>query len=131
TDAIAAGLSGALLPPEVSAESDRISDPGATPLAVRSDERVLGMIELKDTIKAGLPERFAEFRRMGIRTVMITGDNARTAATIAREAGVDDFIAQATPEEKIAFIRTQQAEGHLVAMTGDGTNDAPALAQSD
>ena len=98
---------------------------------LESEGRVLGVIELKDTVKEGLVERFAEFRRMGIRTVMITGDNARTAATIAKEAGVDDFIAQATPEEKIAFIRTQQAEGHLVAMTGDGTNDAPALAQSD
>src|SRR4029077_1133684 len=79
----------------------------------------------------GLPARFAEFRRMGIRTVMITGDNPRTAATIAREAGVDDFIAQATPEDKIAFIRKEQADGHLVAMTGDGTNDAPAVAQAD
>ncbi len=95
------------------------------------DGRVLGMIELKDTVKEGLVERFAEFRKMGIRTVMITGDNPRTAATIAREAGVDDFIAQATPEDKIAFIRKEQADGHLVAMTGDGTNDAPALAQSD
>ncbi len=119
------------LPPEVLAESDRIADQGATPLILESEGRVLGLIELKDTVKEGLVERFAEFRRMGIRTVMITGDNARTAATIAREAGVDDFIAQATPEEKIAFIRSQQAEGHLVAMTGDGTNDAPALAQSD
>ena len=95
------------------------------------DGVVLGLIELKDTIKEGLPERFAEFRRMGIRTVMITGDNPRTAATIAREAGVDDFIAQATPEDKIAFIRKEQADGHLVAMTGDGTNDAPAVAQAD
>src|SRR6185312_2067308 len=84
-----------------------------------------------DTVKEGLVDRFAEFRRMGIRTVMITGDNPRTAATIAREAGVDDFIAQATPEAKIGFIRQEQADGHLVAMTGDGTNDAPALAQSD
>jgi K+-transporting ATPase ATPase B chain len=92
---------------------------------------VLGLIGLKDTIKAGLPQRFAEFRKMGIRTVMITGDNPRTAATIAREAGVDDFIAQATPEDKIAFIRKEQADGHLVAMTGDGTNDAPAVAQAD
>ena len=115
----------------VAADADRIADLGATPLVLESEGRVLGVIELKDTVKEGLVERFAEFRRMGIRTVMITGDNPRTAATIAREAGVDDFIAQATPEEKIAFIRTQQAEGHLVAMTGDGTNDAPALAQSD
>ncbi len=119
------------LPEGVVTEADRIADLGATPLVLESEGRVLGVIELKDTVKEGLVERFAEFRKMGIRTVMITGDNPRTAATIAKEAGVDDFIAQATPEEKIAFIRTQQAEGHLVAMTGDGTNDAPALAQSD
>jgi potassium-transporting ATPase ATP-binding subunit len=119
------------LPPEVTADADRIADLGATPLVLESEGRILGVIELKDTVKEGLVERFAEFRRMGIRTVMITGDNPRTAATIASEAGVDDFIAQATPEQKIAFIRAQQAEGHLVAMTGDGTNDAPALAQSD
>jgi len=119
------------LPPEVVDGSDHIADRGATPLVLESDGRILGLIELKDTVKEGLVERFAEFRRMGIKTVMITGDNPRTAATIAREAGVDDFIAQATPENKIAFIRAQQAEGHLVAMTGDGTNDAPALAQSD
>jgi K+-transporting ATPase ATPase B chain len=119
------------LPAEVMAESDRIADQGATPLVLESESNVLGLIELKDTVKEGLVERFAEFRRMGIRTVMITGDNPRTAATIAREAGVDDFIAQATPEQKIGFIRQEQADGHLVAMTGDGTNDAPALAQSD
>ncbi len=119
------------LPAEVSAVADRLADLGATPLVLEVDGRVLGVIELKDTIKAGLPERFAEFRRMGIRTVMITGDNPRTAATIAREAGVDDFIAQASPEDKIAFIRKEQADGHLVAMTGDGTNDAPAVAQAD
>ena len=119
------------LPAAVTAEADRIADLGATPLILESEGRVLGVIELKDTVKEGLVERFAEFRRMGIKTVMITGDNPRTAATIAKEAGVDDFIAQATPEQKIAFIREQQAEGHLVAMTGDGTNDAPALAQSD
>jgi potassium-transporting ATPase ATP-binding subunit len=129
-DAIAAGLDGPM-PAEIAADADRIADAGATPLAIRADGRVLGMIELKDTVKEGLVERFAEFRRMGIRTVMITGDNPRTAATIAKEAGVDDFIAQATPEDKIAFIRREQADGHLVAMTGDGTNDAPALAQSD
>jgi potassium-transporting ATPase ATP-binding subunit len=129
-DAIGADLNGAM-PAEVLAATDRIADQGATPLALRTDGRVLGLIELKDTVKEGLVERFAEFRRMGIRTVMITGDNPRTAATIAREAGVDDFIAQATPEAKIGYIRTQQADGHLVAMTGDGTNDAPALAQSD
>ncbi len=129
-DAIGAGLDGAL-PAELNEATDRISDAGATPLAMRRDGRPIGVIELKDTVKEGLPERFAEFRRMGIRTVMVTGDNPRTAATIAREAGVDDFIAQATPEDKIGFIRREQAEGHLVAMTGDGTNDAPAVAQAD
>ena len=129
TDAIDAKVGG--LPTEIVQESDRIADLGGTPLVLESEGRILGVIELKDTVKEGLVERFAEFRRMGIKTVMITGDNPRTAATIAKEAGVDDFIAQATPEDKIAFIRAQQAEGHLVAMTGDGTNDAPALAQSD
>jgi K+-transporting ATPase ATPase B chain len=129
-DAIGADLDGAL-PPELLAETEAVADRGATPLAIRSDGHVLGVIELKDTVKEGLVERFAQFRKMGITTVMITGDNPRTAATIAREAGVDDFIAEARPEDKIAFIRGQQAEGHLVAMTGDGTNDAPALAQSD
>ncbi|HEY4751797.1 MAG TPA: potassium-transporting ATPase subunit KdpB [Candidatus Limnocylindrales bacterium] len=129
-EAIAADVDGQM-PLELLAEADRIADAGATPLAIRDGDRVLGMIELKDTVKEGLVERFEEFRKMGIRTVMITGDNPRTAATIAREAGVDDFIAQATPEAKIAFIRKEQADGHLVAMTGDGTNDAPALAQSD
>jgi K+-transporting ATPase ATPase B chain len=129
-DAIAADLDDAM-PAELLKEADRIADAGATPLALRDDGRVVGLIELKDTVKEGLVERFAEFRKMGIRTVMITGDNPRTAATIAREAGVDDFIAQATPEAKIGFIRKEQADGHLVAMTGDGTNDAPALAQSD
>ena len=129
-DAIAADLDEAM-PSELVEATHRIADQGATPLAIRRDGRILGMIELKDTIKEGLTERFAEFRKMGIRTVMITGDNPRTAATIAKEAGVDDFIAQATPEDKIAYIRAQQAEGHLVAMTGDGTNDAPAVAQAD
>ncbi|HJW21769.1 MAG TPA: potassium-transporting ATPase subunit KdpB, partial [Candidatus Limnocylindrales bacterium] len=129
-DAIGADLDGQM-PPELLARTDVIADAGATPLAIRQGNRALGLIELKDTVKEGLVERFAEFRKMGIRTVMITGDNPRTAATIAREAGVDDFIAQATPEAKIAFIRKEQADGHLVAMTGDGTNDAPALAQSD
>jgi K+-transporting ATPase ATPase B chain len=128
-DAIEAKVSG--LPEEVKSGSDRIADLGATPLVLESEGRILGVIELKDTVKEGLVERFAEFRKMGIRTVMITGDNPRTAATIAKEAGVDDFIAQATPEQKIGFIREQQAEGHLLAMTGDGTNDAPALAQAD
>jgi K+-transporting ATPase ATPase B chain len=128
-DAIDRKLAG--LPADIAAGADRIADLGATPLILESDGRALGLIELKDTVKEGLAERFEEFRRMGIRTVMITGDNPRTAATIAREAGVDDFIAEATPEQKIAFIRAEQADGHLVAMTGDGTNDAPALAQSD
>ncbi len=121
----------AALPPIIREETDRLSDAGATPLAMRRNGRIIGLIELKDTVKEGLVERFAEFRKMGIRTVMVTGDNPRTAATIAREAGVDDFIAQAKPEDKIAFIRKEQADGHLVAMTGDGTNDAPALAQAD
>jgi K+-transporting ATPase ATPase B chain len=121
----------AALPPIIRDETDRLADAGATPLAMRQDGRIIGLIELKDTVKEGLVERFAEFRKMGIRTVMVTGDNPRTAATIAREAGVDDFIAQAKPEDKIAFIRKEQADGHLVAMTGDGTNDAPALAQAD
>ena len=129
-DAIIAGIDGTA-PAELLAETEHIADRGATPLALRVDGRLLGVVELKDTVKEGLVERFAEFRKMGIRTVMITGDNPRTAATIAKEAGVDDFIAQATPEAKIAFIRKEQADGHLVAMTGDGTNDAPALAQSD
>jgi K+-transporting ATPase ATPase B chain len=110
---------------------DRISREGGTPLALLLDERVVGLVYLKDTVKPGLRERFDEFRRMGIRTIMITGDNPLTAATIAREAGVDDFVAQAKPEDKIRIIREQQAAGHLVAMTGDGTNDAPALAQAD
>ena len=129
-DAIAAELSGPL-PSAVADESDAIAGRGATPLAIRRDGTILGLIELKDTVKPGLAERFEEFRRMGVRTVMITGDNPLTAATIAREAGVDDFVAQAKPEDKIAYIRSQQADGHLVAMTGDGTNDAPALAQAD
>jgi K+-transporting ATPase ATPase B chain len=129
-DAIADDLDGPL-PGDVQAETDAIAGRGATPLAIRQDGTLVGLIELKDTVKPGLAERFAEFRKMGVRTVMITGDNPLTAATIAREAGVDDFVAQAKPEDKIAYIRGQQADGHLVAMTGDGTNDAPALAQAD
>ena len=129
-DAISAELRGGL-PPELAVESDAIASRGATPLALRADDRPIGLIELKDTVKPGLAARFAEFRRMGVRTVMITGDNRLTASTIAREAGVDDFVAEARPEDKIAFIRGEQANGHLVAMTGDGTNDAPALAQAD
>lgn len=111
--------------------TDEIARAGATPLAVMKDETLLGAIALKDVIKAGVRERFAELRRMGIRTVMITGDNPLTAAAIAAEAGVDDFLAEATPEDKLALIRKEQAGGRLVAMCGDGTNDAPALAQSD
>ena len=110
---------------------ERISREGGTPLALMMDERVVGVVYLKDTVKPGMRQRFDELRRMGIRTIMITGDNPLTAATIAREAGVDDFVAEAKPEDKIRIIREQQAQGHLVAMTGDGTNDAPALAQAD
>ncbi|WP_374407995.1 potassium-transporting ATPase subunit KdpB [Pelagerythrobacter sp.] len=111
--------------------TDRIAQAGGTPLAVVENERLLGAIHLKDVIKTGIRERFVELRRMGIRTVMITGDNPLTAAAIAAEAGVDDFLAEATPEDKLEYIRKEQAEGKLVAMCGDGTNDAPALAQSD
>src|SRR5207302_1996721 len=110
---------------------DRIGKEGATPLVVCDGVRVLGAIRLKDIVKGGIRERFAELRRMGIKTVMITGDNRLTAAAIAAEAGVDDFLAEATPEAKLKLIRDIQAEGRLVAMTGDGTNDAPALAQAD
>src|SRR5262245_49523594 len=110
---------------------ERIGKAGGTPLVVARDQRVLGVIHLKDVVKGGIRERFAEMRRMGIRTVMITGDNPLTAAAIAAEAGVDDFLAQATPENKLALIREEQAKGKLVAMCGDGTNDAPALAQAD
>jgi K+-transporting ATPase ATPase B chain len=116
---------------EVTVIADAISKAGGTPLAVAKDGRVLGIIYLKDIIKGGIRERFAELRRMGIRTVMITGDNPMTAAAIAAEAGVDDFLAQATPEDKLRLIRDEQAKGKLVAMCGDGTNDAPALAQAD
>lgn len=111
--------------------TDRIAQAGGTPLAVVENGRLLGAVHLKDVIKAGIRERFVELRRMGIRTVMITGDNPLTAAAIAAEAGVDDFLAEATPEQKLEYIRKEQAEGKLVAMCGDGTNDAPALAQSD
>ncbi len=110
---------------------DRIARTGGTPLAVSQDGRLLGAIELKDIVKTGMRARFDELRKMGIRTVMVTGDNRLTAAAIAVEAGVDDFIAEATPEDKLAYIRKAQAEGRLVAMAGDGTNDAPALAQAD
>jgi K+-transporting ATPase ATPase B chain len=116
---------------ELQAISDQIAKSGGTPLAVARDGKLLGVIHLKDVVKGGIRERFAELRRMGIRTIMITGDNAMTAAAIAAEAGVDDFLAQATPEDKLSFIRDEQAKGKLVAMCGDGTNDAPALAQAD
>jgi potassium-transporting ATPase ATP-binding subunit len=116
---------------ELQAISDEIAKAGGTPLAVAKDGRLLGVIQLKDIVKGGIRERFAELRRMGIRTVMITGDNPMTAAAIAAEAGVDDFLAQATPEDKLKLIRDEQANGKLVAMCGDGTNDAPALAQAD
>ena len=116
---------------EVNAIADAIAKSGGTPLAVAKDGRLLGVIHLKDIVKGGIRERFAELRRMGIRTVMITGDNPTTAAAIAAEAGVDDFLAQATPEDKLKLIRDEQAKGKLVAMCGDGTNDAPALAQAD
>ena len=116
---------------EVNAIAQDIAKSGGTPLAVAKDRKLLGIVHLKDIVKGGIRERFAELRRMGIRTVMITGDNPMTAAAIAAEAGVDDFLAQATPEEKLKLIRAEQAKGKLVAMCGDGTNDAPALAQAD
>jgi K+-transporting ATPase KdpC subunit len=116
---------------EIQAISDEIAKGGGTPLAVARDGKLLGVIHLKDIVKGGIRERFAELRRMGIRTIMITGDNPMTAAAIAAEAGVDDFLAQATPEDKLQLIRDEQAKGKLVAMCGDGTNDAPALAQAD
>jgi K+-transporting ATPase ATPase B chain len=110
---------------------NRIAGEGATPLLVADGARVLGVIALRDVVKPGMRDRFDRLRAMGIRTIMITGDNPLTAAAIAREAGVDDFLAQATPEQKLALIRKEQESGNLVAMTGDGTNDAPALAQAD
>ncbi|MEX2114099.1 MAG: potassium-transporting ATPase subunit KdpB [Pirellulales bacterium] len=122
---------GGSFPEQVANDVDTIARAGGTPLVVAEGERVLGTIYLKDVVKGGIKERFIELRRMGIKTVMITGDNPKTAAAIAAEAGVDDFLAEATPEAKLELIRKHQAEGHLVAMTGDGTNDAPALAQAD
>ncbi|MGA1988639.1 MAG: potassium-transporting ATPase subunit KdpB [Candidatus Sulfotelmatobacter sp.] len=119
------------MPPEVRAAVERIASSGGTPLVVSENRRAMGVIHLKDVVKGGIRDRFAQLRAMGIRTVMITGDNPLTAAAIAREAGVDDFLAQATPEDKLKLIRSEQAGGKLVAMTGDGTNDAPALAQAD
>jgi K+-transporting ATPase ATPase B chain len=122
---------GGQAPPTLQAELDRVARAGSTPLAVARDSQVLGVIELRDVVKEGMTERFERLRRMGIRTVMVTGDNRLTAAKIAEESGVDDFLAEATPEAKMELIRSHQADGRLVAMTGDGTNDAPALAQAD
>jgi len=119
------------IPADVSTQIDRVARSGGTPLVVARAGRVLGVVHLKDIVKPDIKERFSRMRAMGIRTVMITGDNPLTAAAIAAEAGVDDFIAEATPEKKLEFIRNEQAKGHMVAMCGDGTNDAPALAQSD
>jgi K+-transporting ATPase ATPase B chain len=122
---------GGVVPPQLTATVQKIARAGGTPLVVAADRTVLGVIYLKDIVKGGIKERFAHLRAMGIKTVMITGDNPLTAAAIAAESGVDDFLAQATPEDKMALIKREQAEGKLVAMTGDGTNDAPALAQAD
>ena len=122
---------GGQAPPELRQETDEIAREGGTPLAVASDSQILGVVYLKDVVKEGMAERFNQLRAMGIRTVMVTGDNPLTAEKIAGESGVDDFLAQATPERKLELIREEQAEGRLVAMTGDGTNDAPALAQAD
>jgi len=116
---------------EVTTRVEEVARRGATPLVVAEGRHVLGVVELKDVVKTHIKERFAELRRMGIRTIMITGDNKLTAASIAAEAGVDDFLAEVTPEAKLKLIREIQADGKLVAMTGDGTNDAPALAQAD
>lgn len=132
-DAVAAWIreQGGTVPAEVMSRGEEIAKKGGTPLLVAQGETALGVVELKDIVKGGIRERFAQLRRMGIRTIMVTGDNPRTAAAIAAEAGVDDFMAEAKPEDKLRRIRDEQAAGHLVAMTGDGTNDAPALAQAD
>lgn len=122
---------GNVIPPKLKNEVDRIARSGGTPLIIAVDGKAVGIIHLKDVVKPGMKERFSQLRRMGIKTVMITGDNKLTAAAIAAEAGVDDYLAEATPENKLNLIRQYQAEGRLVAMTGDGTNDAPALAQAD
>jgi K+-transporting ATPase ATPase B chain len=122
---------GGVFPREVRITVENIAREGGTPLVVADGSRVLGVVALEDIVKGGMKERFAELRRMGIETIMITGDNALTAASVAAEAGVDDFLAQATPQKKLALIREHQSGGRLVAMTGDGTNDAPALAQAD
>jgi K+-transporting ATPase ATPase B chain len=132
-DAIAGYLAerGASLPAEVRASVEVIARSGGTPLVVAENGRALGVIHLKDVVKGGMKERFEQLRAMGIKTIMITGDNPLTAAAIAREAGVDDFLAEAKPKDKMDLIKREQAQGKLVAMTGDGTNDAPALAQAD
>jgi len=122
---------GGVIPADLEEKSSRIAGEGGTPLAVAVDTRIYGLIDLKDTVKPGMKERFDQLRKLGIKTIMCTGDNRLTAATIAREAGIDAYIAESRPEDKIAVIRREQAEGKLVAMTGDGTNDAPALAQAD
>ena len=122
---------GGTVPDELETIVDGIATQGGTPLVVANGKKVLGVIYLKDVVKQGMRERFDQLRAMGIRTVMITGDNPRTAAAIAAEAGVDDFLAEATPEDKMALIKREQLGGSMVAMTGDGTNDAPALAQAD
>ena len=124
-------FTGGVLPEEVRLSVESIAGSGGTPLVVAENDRVLGAIHLKDIVKGGLKDRFEHFRKMGIKTVMITGDNYLTASAIAKEAGVDDFVAEARPEDKLSLIRREQASGHMVAMTGDGTNDAPALAQAD
>src|SRR5664280_2922129 len=120
-----------ILPDEVRATVDKVARQGGTPLVVAENGRALGVIHLKDIVKGGMKERFEQLRAMGIKTIMITGDNPLTAAAIAREAGVDDFLAEAKPKDKMDLIKREQAQGKLVAMTGDGTNDAPALAQAD
>ncbi|MCF3641767.1 HAD-IC family P-type ATPase, partial [Rhizobium sp. TRM95111] len=126
-----AGLADSQVPADFRQAVDRIARTGGTPLAVADGDRLLGVIHLKDVVKPDIKERFAALRAMGIRTVMVTGDNPVTAAAIASEAGVDDFLAEATPEDKLAYIRKEQQGGRLIAMCGDGTNDAPALAQAD
>ncbi|HSZ51784.1 MAG TPA: potassium-transporting ATPase subunit KdpB, partial [Caulobacteraceae bacterium] len=125
------GMERGFLPQDVESAVERIARSGGTPLAVSEGDRLVGVIHLKDVVKPGVKERFADLRRMGVRTVMITGDNPVTAASIASEAGVDDFLSEATPEDKLRMIREEQGKGRLVAMCGDGANDAPALAQAD
>lgn len=125
------GEAGGQIPDDLDEKTERIARQGGTPLAVLRDREILGVIYLKDIVKPGMRERFEALRKMGIKTIMCTGDNPLTAATIAQEAGVDDFIAEAKPEDKMRLIKSEQEQGKLVAMSGDGTNDAPALAQAD